>query len=309
MGLIDTVKLLDSADPGVRFKAVGDVARLGAAGALAVKKLIMLLQDLDGVNVPNPDGSEHMVTVAERAGQALVAIGEAAAGQVVEEFKRDNPISAIHCVRALASPVLSKKAPVQLISERLMRPKISATMATALCDVLVAVLKGPDETQAQYARSALKAAQAAGRLAAKHAGVLGSPAAAPAPSRAVPAAPGGQVDRPTSVTKAAPEPEISADVLQEVRGRVVERPVVPAEPPGPRPDPAETFRPEFLAERRIPPSRPEVPVSYDAGDRFGYREEVGRLLQSGEKLKAVNLLRAKTGASLVEALRQVERWA
>lgn len=108
-----------------------------------------------------------------------------------------------------------------------------------------------------------------------------------------------------------PEPEAPEDL----RGRNVERPAPPVFEPVPTGAPTATFQPEVVLQmqQRVPPfapaPEPAAAVSYEAGDRFEYRHEIGELLKRGDKLKAVNLLRQKTGASLVEALKQVESWA
>ncbi|MCE9582921.1 MAG: hypothetical protein K8T20_10535 [Planctomycetes bacterium] len=412
MGLTDLVPDLDSPDPNVRFKAITALYKLGGAAAPAVPKLVPLLRDIDGVNVKMTDGSERMITIAERTSMALAAIGEPAAGAVCEELKKDNAVSAIHCVRVLATPLLAKRSPVALIGERLMRPKVSLAMSTALCEVLAQILVSGDEASKTVARMSLTAGVAAGKVPQKYQGLVSlapraaAPAAAPSPKPAPPPAPipqpkpapppaptpepkpaaaaasGGwisadarisevpavrpappppraepkpappppppapkpeppaftlepepevlpatrppsvvasraSIDRPTSMNPSIslPEPEPTPGV-EELRGRNVERPAPPHFDPVPTGAPTATFQPEvvFEMQQRVPPfaPRPEpaaVVATYEADDQFQYRQEVGDLLKRGDKLKAVNLLRQKTGASLVEALKQVESWA
>lgn len=341
MGLIDLIPDLESPDPETRFKAVTALYKMGAAAAPAVPKLVPLLRDIDGVNVQMTDGSERMIPIAERASMALAAIGEPAAGGVVAELRADNPVSAIHCIRALATPLLAKRAPVNVIGERLMRPKVSLAMATALCDVLSQILQSGDESSKTTAKMALMAGVAAGKVPAKFQGLVSKapavrevpkpaaeapkpPAAPPPPPPAPEPAPAPaaevrrpsrppstpSIDRPTSVSPSitTPEPEAPAE---DLRGRTVERPAPPKfEMPEPVAPPAEMVR---EMQQRVPPfapaPAPAVAASYDAGDQFAYREEISSLLKRGDKLKAVNLLRQKTGASLVEALKQVETWS
>ncbi|NUN48736.1 MAG: hypothetical protein HUU15_07915, partial [Candidatus Brocadiae bacterium] len=181
MGLIEHVHDLESPDVNDRFNAVTALWKLGPAAAPAVPKIAALLGDIDGVNVKTADGREVMITVAERASLALAAIGESAAGAVIEELKKDNAVSAIHCVRALTAPALARRAPVSVLGERLMRPKVSPAMSAALCDVLAAAMQSTDETHRNAARSALKMASVMGRVPAKHLATLaGTTTAAPA---------------------------------------------------------------------------------------------------------------------------------
>ncbi|MCC6741830.1 MAG: hypothetical protein IT452_22615 [Planctomycetia bacterium] len=365
MGLIDLIPDLESTDPETRFKAVTALYKMGAAAAPAVPKLVPLLRDLDGVNVQMTDGSERMIPIAERAAMALGAIGEPAAGGVVAELRADNAVSAIHCIRVLATPLLAKRAPVNVIGERLMRPKVSPAMATALCEVLSQILKSGDEASKTTAKMALMAGVAAGKVPAKFQGLVSKapavreiPVPAPAPPKPPPApepapaaASGGwvssearisempqprpaeppppaepapaaevrrpsrppstpSIDRPTSMSPSVTTPEPEAPV-ENLRGRTVERPAPPkferTEPVPP--PPAEMVR---EMQQRVPPFAPAPDASaasYEEGDQFAYRQEVGDLLKRGDKLKAVNLLRQKTGASLVEALKQVETWS
>lgn len=375
MGLIDIVPDLESPDPEKRFQAVTALYKMGGSAAPAVPKLVALLRDIDGVNVKMTDGSERMITIAERTSMALSAIGEPAAGAVVAELKADNAVSAIHCIRALATPLLAKRAPVAVIGERLMRPKVSLAMANALCEVMAQILQSGDEASKTVARMSLMAAVAAGKVPAKYQGLVSvvpgarpassvtpAPPPAPAPKPAAPPPPppvaapaassgwvtteariseipavrpapppapqpevkapsrppsanisAASIDRPTSMspTVTIPEPEPAEDL----RGRTVERPAPPVFDKVPTGAPTATFQPEVVMEmqQRVPPfapaTAPDVAVSYEAGDRFEYRHEIGELLKRGDKLKAVNLLRQKTGASLVEALKQVDSWA
>ncbi|MEK7469034.1 MAG: HEAT repeat domain-containing protein [Planctomycetota bacterium] len=365
MGLIDIVPDLDSTDPEVRFKAITALYKMGPAAAPAVPKLVPLLRDIDGVNVKMTDGSERMITIAERCSMALSAIGEPAAGAVVEELKKEDPVSMIHCVRALATPALAKRAPVAVIGARLMKPKVSLAMSNALCEVLAQILQSGDAASKTTARMSLTAGVAAGKVPAKYQGLVSiapgvreastgtaTPAATPSPVQAAPkpaAAPSGWmssdarvseipavrpapppapapapinmrssgIDRPTSMDPVIklPEPEQPPENL---RGRTVERPAPPPYVPVPTGAPTATYQPEVVMEmqQRVPPFGPApqretaaaANLSYEPGDRFEYRHEVGELIKRGDKLKAVNLLRAKTGASLVEALKQVESW-
>ncbi len=382
MGLIDLIPDLESTDPEKRFQAVTALYKMGGAAAPAVPKLVPLLRDIDGVNVKMTDGSERMITIAERTSMALSAIGEPAAGAVVAELKADNAVSAIHCIRALATPLLAKRAPVAVIGERLMRPKVSLAMANALCEVMSQILLSGDESSKTVARMSLMAAVAAGKVPAKYQGLVSvvpgarpatavtpAPAAAPSPASkpvappppppvAAPAASSGwvtteariseipavrpappppppapapepevkrpsrppsvgisaaSIDRPTSLSPSVTMPE--AEPAENLRGRTVERPAPPAFESVPTGAPTATYQPEVILEmqQRVPPFAPApaaaAAVSYEAGDRFEYRHEIGELIKRGDKLKAVNLLRQKTGASLVEALKQVDSWA
>jgi hypothetical protein len=372
MGLIEYVHDLESPDATDRFKAATALQQMGATASPAVLALVKLLSDLDGVNVKTSDGAERLVPIAERASAALAAIGEAAAGPVIEELKKDNAISAIHCVRALATPALAKRAPISVIMERLLRPKVSPLMSLALCDVLYASCQSPDETQRAAAKSAFKAAYAAGKVPQKYHKLFqpaGSstvaslppsggapplkPATAPAPGgapvvqRPVPPPPRpappppapepaaasdgwvpagqpiksdvpavhGRHDRPTSINlKSAGDSTVLPSAPEDAPPRTVERPMPPS--PGDRQTtlrPSEVLDPAFVDDRPVPePSRPPAvlagEVSYEDGDRFAYRQEVADHLRRGDKLKAVHVLREKTGASLVEALRQIENW-
>ncbi|MBI2920070.1 MAG: hypothetical protein HYY18_03175, partial [Planctomycetes bacterium] len=91
-------------------------------------------------------------------------------------------------------------------------------------------------------------------------------------------------------------------------------PGVPIEAPGHEPQrvgrPTATFEHEKVMDTgsRATAAAVTGPVVYEAGERFSYRQQVDELLKKGAKLQAVNLLREKTGASLVEALRQIDRW-
>lgn len=76
--------------------------------------------------------------------------------------------------------------------------------------------------------------------------------------------------------------------------------MAPAHPP------TAVVQPSFLLETAPVPGA--ASLSYAQDDRFQYRSQVGDLLKRGEKLQAVNLLRQKTGASLLEALKQIETW-
>ncbi|MBI2921725.1 MAG: hypothetical protein HYY18_11635, partial [Planctomycetes bacterium] len=205
MGLIDLVQELESTDAPTRFKAATALYRMGPQAAPAVPKLVGLLRDFDGVNVPDSEGGERLVTIAERCALALAAIGEPAAAAVIQELKQDNPVSAIHCVRALAAPALAKRVPVGVINERLMRPKVSPTMAAALCEVLYAACQAPDEAQRNAAKSAFKAAYAAGRVTQKF-HKLFTPAGA-TPSPAAPGTRVGTTATPTPMAAPAPAPQ------------------------------------------------------------------------------------------------------
>ena len=149
-------------------------------------------------------------------------------------------------------------------------------------------------------------------------------ASTPEPEVRRPARPGtvsarsSGIDRPTSMSPSVPLPE-PEQPPENLRGRVVERPAPPKYvDPVPTGAPTATYQPEVVMEmqQRVPPFGPAptretaaaANLPYAAGDRFEYRHEVGELIKRGDKLKAVNLLRAKTGASLVEALKQVESW-
>lgn len=396
MGLIDLVQELESPDAPTRFKAATAIYRMGPQAVPAIPKLVGLLRDFDGVNVPDSEGGERLVTIAERCALALAAIGEPAAAAVIEELKRDNPVSAIHCVRALASPALAKRVPIAVVNERLLRPKVSPAMAAALCEVLYAACQAPDETQRNAAKSAFKAAYAAGRVTQKFhklftpAGTTPTPAApgtrvgtsatptplptpapvapppppppapAPPPPAPVPAAapaaehksdvpglrPGSQFrtgrgDRPTAFGFEAVSEEAEETPAPEAPPRVLVRPDPPPADPLPRviSQTTATFDPEVLFpgtpieapghepqrvgsptatfehEKTLEPGSRAVaaavtgPIAYEAGERFSYRQQIDELLKKGAKLQAVNLLRQKTGASLVEALRQIETWS
>ena len=173
-----------------------DRALDGPAGDSAAK-LVGLLRDF-GVSVPDSEGGERLVTIAERCALALAAIGEPAAAAVIEELKKDNPVSAIHCVRALAAPALAKRVPIAGVNERLLRPKVSPAMAAALCEVLYAACQAPDEAQRNAAKSAFKAAYAAGRVTQKFHKLFVPGGATPSPS--APATPGTRVGTTATAT-------------------------------------------------------------------------------------------------------------
>ena len=415
MGLPELLKDLESPNAVNRFKAATALYRLGPQANSAIPKLIPLLRDLDGVNVPDDDGNPRMVSIAERASLALAAIGEGSANAIIEELKKDNGVSAIHCVRALAAPALARRAPISILTERLTRPKVSPGMAAALCEVLAAALQSPEEPQRAAARSALRVAHNAGRVTQKfqklvepgpktpppvmapkpaapapvppapstgrravevvpspkppapkppapvepppeiasefsddfipelpaEAPPAPEPASPPAPVPApvaklpdvVPAAPAveeprkhpsrppyavrsGRGDSPTSFgfdPAKVDEPAKEADFPENIPGRTLTRPTprheaentnVPGHPEKVT-EPTATFQPEFVMQIPVPSSRAE----YAAGERFAWRQDVSELVKKGDKLKAVALLRSKTGASLIEALKQIDGWA
>jgi hypothetical protein len=125
----------------------------------------------------------------------------------------------------------------------------------------------------------------------------------------------GRRDRPTSHSlKSTSDTTVLPSAPEESPPRTLERPMPPA--PGDRQStlrPSEVLDPAFVDDTPIPTSRasaaPAAEVSYDSGDRFAYRQEVADHIRRGDKLKAVTVLRANTGASLVEALRQIENWS